>query len=92
MILKFQNTNPERGRKLDDGLRYSPAGGISEHEPRKGTETPALLADATLTASISECEPRKGTETGGGSKLRRKSLVISEREPRKGTEQAMISY
>ena len=38
---QFQNTNPERGRKRDDWCRlsgFSPAL-ISEHEPRKGTET-----------------------------------------------------
>ena len=36
---------------------------ISEHEPRKGTETPPPLGASSYFFFISEHEPRKGTET-----------------------------
>ena len=35
----FQNTNPERGRKRPAPRDPHPPSWISEHEPRKGTET-----------------------------------------------------
>ena len=61
----FQNTNPERGRKR---LWLAAIGAaveiISEHEPRKGTETSNLIIlFALCLRRISEHEPRKGTET-----------------------------
>ena len=60
---------------------------ISEHEPRKGTETlpwhNRLIAAA---AKISEHEPRKGTETTAGAMPTSRSAQISEHDPRKGTE------
>ena len=62
-------------------------GTISEHEPRKGTETRIPQSDNTSIPHISEHEPRKGTET-----LKRFRCIpllldlISEHEPRKGTE------
>ena len=37
--MKFQNTNPERGRKQQAYTHGIIGGKISEHEPRKGTET-----------------------------------------------------
>ena len=37
---------------------------ISEHEPRKGTETREFFFELLLVSQISEHEPRKGTETG----------------------------
>ena len=62
---RFQNTNPERGRKLRlayDGRPYFRT--ISEHEPRKGTETfLPHINESFNTITISEHEPRKGTET-----------------------------
>ena len=36
---------------------------ISEHEPRKGTETATPQLPSKLKRKISEHEPRKGTET-----------------------------
>ena len=38
-LLRFQNMNPERGRKLKEFARHTGIHPISEHEPRKGTET-----------------------------------------------------
>ena len=40
---------------------------ISEHEPRKGTETMLSLVLLNADELISEHEPRKGTETLSGS-------------------------
>ena len=57
--------NPERGRKPEvvDAVQC-PAYGISEREPRKGTETTASRNPRTSAPpAISEREPRKGTET-----------------------------
>ena len=62
---EFQNTNPERGRKPRDLAAIKDGDPrISEHEPRKGTETcwPHSTSRSPLR-SISEHEPRKGTET-----------------------------
>ena len=64
---EFQNTNPERGRKhvLDRRVDVQDARRlISEHEPRKGTETVEFCAGTCdIPLSISEHDPRKGTET-----------------------------
>ena len=109
----FQNTNPERGRKLALARLFVLAfGAISEHEPRKGTETKSNLSYHRRTASllhfrtrtpkgdgngkikvitmppirrISEHEPRKGTETCDAA-TGVATEIISEHEPRKGTE------
>ena len=44
MSLPFQNTNPERGRKrLNRAMLNIGIALISEHEPRKGTETSLFL-------------------------------------------------
>ena len=59
--------------------------GISEHEPRKGTETPHCLNCVEITTQISEHEPRKGTETAVEMVVIA-DWIISEHEPRKGTE------
>ena len=84
----FQNTNPERGRKLFSTIFFSyHLSKISEHEPRKGTETFLQFLSIGLAAGdISEHEPRKGTETEIGSNERCTASNISEHEPRKGTE------
>ena len=60
---------------------------ISEHEPRKGTETiQQLIENLNQFLIISEHEPRKGTETNLGFDHRIRIDTISEHEPRKGTE------
>ena len=85
----FQNTNPERGRKLNKTCDFlfrtlanfrtqTPKGDgnaniianlshvchvISEHKPRKGTETSARAMSISSIREISEHKPRKGTET-----------------------------
>ena len=60
----FQTTNPARGRKLHptDGLMMSRCR-ISNHKPRKGTETAPVRAFPFLPYCISNHKPRKGTET-----------------------------
>ena len=62
MSSSFQNTNPERGRKLvrilDDVNLFCP---ISEHEPRKGTETgEAVQAIAVTASSFQNTNPERG--------------------------------
>ena len=109
---RFQNTNPERGRKPTIDVMFNTTdgksdnmlvaigrkptidvmfntsfSGISEHEPRKGTETSCRKQHILVQHfSISEREPRKGTETMSILRLSRLVPQISEREPRKGTE------
>ena len=60
---KFQNVNPERGRKRPSCHATTAILGISEREPRKGTETKQLSDYLQDHQDISEREPRKGTET-----------------------------
>ena len=55
----FQNTNPERGRKLRRIL-YMSAGKISEHEPRKGTETPRLTPITSRPTIFQNTNPERG--------------------------------
>ena len=85
----FQNTNPERGRKhVCVGNGRSRNGTISEHEPRKGTETFASLSP-TCQVGI---HFRTRTPKGDGNDMARIDEIIaaakriSEHEPRKGTE------
>ena len=89
---RFQNTNPERGRKrparVSDKLNV---GRISEHEPRKGTETLVTTFANVNHKPISEHEPRKGTETYGHDGRIRRRPCISEHEPRKGTETSIVT-
>ena len=61
--MRFQNTNPERGRKQGKEVGEKPVHEISEHEPRKGTETIIGRIVPIDQRVISEHEPRKGTET-----------------------------
>ena len=83
----FQNTNPERGRKpCPTPTQRLPNWEISEHEPRKGTETRIIPIDQREFAPISEHEPRKGTETDSLPDDHATTAIISEHEPRKGTE------
>ena len=60
---RFQNTNPERGRKQRGACLVACHRRISEHEPRKGTETTPFESRLPMRLPISEHEPRKGTET-----------------------------
>ena len=60
---KFQNMNPERGRKRQTRRQTQSCAEISEHEPRKGTETGTKPFFLAASPPISEHEPRKGTET-----------------------------
>ena len=75
---KFQNTNPERGRKLSLlWISWSFSKSIiSEHEPRKGTETFARLFGSPALFAISEHEPRKGTETTYESTTTNKTTIL----------------
>ena len=84
--LQFQNMNPERGRKPKRTWLFIFLEVISEHEPRKGTETGIIFEECRFVFIISEHEPRKGTETTKDSRRYRPALPISEHEPRKGTE------
>ena len=66
--------------------------GISEHEPRKGTETASLSALRENGNGISEHEPRKGTETSASDLQASSFFAISEHEPRKGTETKLFLH
>ena len=59
---------------------------ISEHEPRKGTETVMTDRRSPWPKYISEHELRKGTETRCRRSCYDAAFLISEHEPRKGTE------
>ena len=91
---KFQNTNPERGRKRNTCLSINRNLFISEHKPRKGTETNVALSKIQLDIKlISEHKPRKGTETGRPSSASApRCSHISEHKPRKGTAWEMIPF
>ena len=90
---KFQNTNPERGRKRAVMLREFVNDPISEHEPRKGTET-----DKTewRNAECLDLNFRTRTPKGDGNFHNTTPLIlfltISEHEPRKGTETSASAY
>ena len=88
---EFQNTNPERGRKLCRAGNRRNCRLISEHEPRKGTETKSTIVKVFQYSAISEHEPRKGTETQELAMASRDRRGISEHEPRKGTETVNIA-
>ena len=62
---EFQNTNPERGRKrkrrrLDEFARHT----ISEHEPRKGTETPTVKTFERDFMAFQNTNPERGRKLG----------------------------
>ena len=60
---RFQTTNPARGRKLKP-FPYGHSGDtISNHKPRKGTETVNIDFDICVFRNILNYKPRKGTET-----------------------------
>ena len=83
---RFQNMNPERGRKPEQDAAVEDAiTAISEHEPRKGTETPSEIRPCTSWENFRTRTP-KGD--GNTTMMRRiaTSYDISEHEPRKGTE------
>ena len=63
------------------------AGVISEHEPRKGTETRCFRRPKlNELALFQNTNPERGRKHLGGSRVRGSLLHISEHEPRKGTE------
>ena len=65
---RFQNTNPERGRKqeLSRTIRCR-LFQFQNTNPERGRKLPRLLAVGRLLFWISEHEPRKGTETFASS-------------------------
>ena len=88
-VWRFQNVNPERGRKLRFHGSYK--GNLFRINFR--TWTPkgdgnwiAYLSFPLYPCRISEREPRKGTETIPVYGIIVLPRRISEREPRKGTE------
>ena len=88
----FQNTNPERGRKLNKrGVQWKVKPLISEHEPRKGTET--LLMQRSIFPLRNF---RTRTPKGDGNVIHiwmsTRRVVISEHEPRKGTETTHLQF
>ena len=60
---------------------------ISEHEPRKGTETRALDELPRRHATISEHEPRKGTETLNILPIVPSQLKFQNTNPERGRKQ-----
>ena len=62
--LSFQTTNPARGRKHSAACHSrQTADRISNHKPRKGTETFEYHSLHSSKSAISNHKPRKGTET-----------------------------
>ena len=60
-MVSFQNTNPERGRKLAFGDDFECIVIISEHEPRKGTETIGVAIEMLVTAALFQnTNPERG--------------------------------
>ena len=63
ILLIFQNTNPERGRKLSFAAHYAqPQALFQNTNPERGRK-PEGLRESSRQQGISEHEPRKGTET-----------------------------
>ena len=90
---QFQITNPARGRKLmlmSGGLSMTHTS-VSNHKPRKGTETNLNFMPLGETSLfVSNHKPRKGTET----RCRRSCydaafLRVSNHKPRKGTKKGL---
>ena len=78
--------NPERGRKPEQDAAVEDAiTAISEHEPRKGTETPSEIRPCTSWENFRTRTP-KGDGNVNSSMFTPSSFAISEHEPRKGTE------
>ena len=59
---------------------------ISEHEPRKGTETSFQERLLHILAGFQNTNPERGRKLAPRRELRRLLVGISEHEPRKGTE------
>ena len=59
---------------------------ISEHEPRKGTETVFHLFEALTTSPYFRTRTPKGDGNCSGAAPYSRDQSISEHEPRKGTE------
>ena len=71
---------------LDLGIRPGIVN-ISEHEPRKGTETARkVFDDHSFDMEFQNTNPERGRKPVVVFVLRRLALSISEHEPRKGTE------
>ena len=65
---------------------------ISEHKPRKGTETSSLSGIISgVIYEFQNTNPERGRKHTSGSWLFAKSQIISEHKPRKGTETARTS-
>ena len=83
----FQNTNPERGRKLDMcEVKTSERVAFQNTNPERGRKPYLHPLSINAHEIISEHEPRKGTETWGNRNEYFCHVKISEHEPRKGTE------
>ena len=59
---------------------------ISEHEPRKGTETVVYPIDWMQVTTFQNTNPERGWKLLKHNAFDERSEVISEHEPRKGTE------
>ena len=66
VVANFRTRTPkgDGNKSIGQQVTSDPAK-ISEHEPRKGTETGLIEYLSSGLADISEHEPRKGTETRG---------------------------
>ena len=60
LLLLFQNTNPERGRKRNETRLDEPLDPllISEHEPRKGTETAKCVMQGITSTNFRTRTPK----------------------------------
>ena len=58
---EFQNTDPERGRKLHDDFSFQIHNiPISEHEPRKGAETRDKRKNRNISCTFHNTPPERG--------------------------------
>ena len=74
---EFQNTNPERGRKQFKREHYPHFHiEISEHEPRKGTETSGGIFDVNMVASHFRTRISKEDGTGYDFLLMKSQPVV----------------
>ena len=86
-VRRFQTTNPARGRKLFSGQHLFCEFYISNHKPRKGTETTGnYLVYRNMIQKFQTTNPARGRKLFTIRTICSTCPVISNHKPRKGTE------
>ena len=84
---QFQNTNPERGRKQSDAIRSTRACiAFQNTNPERGRKLENLVCEQLQDVTHFRTRTPKGDGNCTGIQTRDRPPYISEHEPRKGTE------